>query len=105
MQQVNCLLSTAPCQTARLTHSKSSMKHSILLVFLLLLAGSHPLRAQTGPGNPALPAIPKPVKAASAVSCQGMTTTLPASREYAALHVKPTGKRVEYELTVAATWP
>jgi len=87
---------------ARLAYSKNFMKHSFL-VFLLLLARSYSLCAQTGPGKPALPAIPKPVKADSAVSYQGMTMALPASRDYATLHVKPTGKRVEYELTVAET--
>ena len=58
---------------------------------------------KTGPSKPALPAISKPVNADSAVSYQGMTMALPASRDYAALHVKPTGKRVEYDLTVAET--
>ena len=80
------------------------MNRSFLLGFLLLLlAGSQLLYAQTGPGKPALPVIPKPVQADSAVSYQGMTTTLPFSRDYATLHVKPTGKRVEYDLTVAET--
>lgn len=105
MQQVNYLLSTTPRQTAQLAYSKNFMKYSFLvfLLLLLLLAESHFLSAQTGPGKPALPAVPKPVKADSAVSYQGMTTTLPASRAYATLHVKPTGKRVEYDLTVAET--
>ncbi len=101
MQQVNYLLPTA--RPGSLTR-KSFMKCFILPGFLLLLlAGNNFLRAQTGPGKPTLLATPQPVKADSAVSYQGMTTALPASRDYATLHVKPTGKRVEYDLTVAET--
>ncbi|MCY7360377.1 MAG: multicopper oxidase domain-containing protein [Rudanella sp.] len=76
------------------------MKLYVCLVFLLLLlAGSHSLRAQTTPGNPVL----KKSVNVETVSYQGMTMALPASRDYAALRIKPTGKRVEYDLTVAET--
>lgn len=68
------------------------------MVFLLL-AGNQSLHAQTGPGNVALPHS----RVADTVSYRGMTMSLPASRDYAGLRVKPTGKRVEYDLTVAET--
>jgi len=68
-------------------------------LLLFFLAGSQALLAQTGPGKPPLPhAHP-----ADTVSYRGMTMSLPASRDYAGLRVKPTGKRVEYDLTVAET--
>ncbi len=64
------------------------MKRFLSPTFLLLfLAGSQSLPAQI----------------ADSVSYRGMTMSLPASREYATQRVKLTGKRVEYDLTVAET--
>ncbi|MBC7569684.1 MAG: multicopper oxidase domain-containing protein [Spirosoma sp.] len=76
------------------------MKQLLSPVFgLLLLAAGLPLLAQTAPQQPMLtPAWP-----ADTVSYRGMTMSLPASREYATQRVKLTGKRVEYDLTVAET--
>lgn len=86
-------------QIALPNYSTHFMNRLLISSFGLLLAGSQTLLAQTGPGKPRLPhAHP-----ADTVSYRGMTMSLPASREYAGQRVKPTGKRVDYDLTVAET--
>lgn len=73
------------------------MNRLLIPAFGLLLTGSQPTCAQTGPGKLALPHA----HTTDSVSYQDMTMSLPASREYAGLRVKAGGKRVEYDLTVA----
>ncbi len=76
------------------------MKRFLSPTFLLFfLAGNQSLPAQIAPGNIALPQA----RIADTVSYRGMTMSLPASRDYAGQRVKPTGRRVEYDLTVAET--
>ncbi len=75
------------------------MNRLLISAFGLLLIGSQPTCAQNGPGKPALPHA----HSNDSVSYRGMTMSLPASRDYAGQRVKPTGKRVDYDLTVAET--
>jgi CopA family copper-resistance protein len=81
-------------------YSTYAVKHLLSPVLgLFLLAAGLPLLAQTTPQKPML----TPAPPADTVSFRGMTMSLPASREYATQRVKLTGKRVEYDLTVAET--